>query len=189
MISGYSGCCSIKCSILRIIHICFRYLARTIKEPVIFRTVGRCTQDHISSFNLSLKFTQDISFWSHLRRIPASQLAGIHFKSVMMLCYRNYKLSSGFLKQFCPLRRIKLFSLKHGNKIFISEFIQCAIFFYMVKIFSRSFFIHIPWIPFISKCRNTVYAPVDKNSKLSFFIPYRCRMLTQGIPCICVRSP
>ena len=106
----------------------------------------------------------------------------------MMLSNRNNKFCACFLKKLSPFLRIELLCFELRNKIFISEFIQSSIFLYMMQIFFGAFHIHISGIPLVSKCRNTIYTPVNKNSKLISCIPLRSRMLTERIPRIGIWS-
>ena len=181
-IPGDSCYRSVKIRIFRIIDICLRDLTSSVKEPVMLRSVRRSSQNHAFFFNFCLQLSQDITLRSHLSSIPAAEVTGVHLKSIVVFCNRNYEFRSCLFKKCCPFFWIKFFCLKLRNKIFISEFIQSSIFLYMMQIFFGAFHIHISGIPLVSKCRNTIYTPVNKNSKLISCIPLRSRMLTERIP-------
>ena len=93
-----------------------------------------------------------------------------------------------FLKKLSPFLRIELLCFELRNKIFISEFIQSSVFFFVMQIFFGAFYVHISGIPLISECRNTVNTPVDKNTKFVSCVPFRSGMLAERIPGIRVRS-
>ena len=151
-------------------------------------SVSRSTKYHSLFFNFCFQFSENISLWSHLCCIPTAEITGIHLESIMMLSNRNNKFCACFLKKLSPFLRIELLCFELRNKIFISEFIQSSVFFFVMQIFFGAFYVHISGIPLISECRNTVNTPVDKNSEFISCIPLRYRMLTERIPGIRVRS-
>ena len=151
-------------------------------------SVSRSTKYQSLFFNFCFQFSENISLWSHLCCIPTAEITGIHLESIMMLSNRNNKFCACFLKKLSPFLRIELLCFELRNKIFISEFIQSSVFFFVMQIFFGAFYVHISGIPLISECRNTVNTPMDKNTKFVSCVPFRSGMLAERVPRICIWS-
>ena len=169
--------------ICRSVKICIRFIidiavngSAHIHKKVMLCPVVRCTVNQTMFFAGRLNFACHISFRTHINRIPSVQFCIIHCKTVMMLCNRHNIFSTAFFKKRNPFIRIKMFALKHRDEILITKILMFAIGINVVPVLTHFFIIHISGIPFITKGRHTVNAPMNKNSEFSIMIPFWCFM-------------
>ena len=101
-----------------------------------------------------------------------------------MFRHRHHILCARIGKKLCPLCRIKSFCPEHRNKFLVAKLLWLSIRLSVMLVLRRALDIHHPRIPLASKCRHTVYTPVNENSKLRLFVPLRNLIFCQRSPVI-----
>ncbi len=119
---------------------------------------------------------------SHINRIPTVQLCIIHCKTIMMLCNRHNIFSTALFKKRSPFVGVKILSLEHRNKVFVTKIFLISEVFNMKLIIGMHFIIHRSGVPLCSVRRNTVNSPMDKNSEFCIAIPFRCFVTAKRFP-------
>ena len=154
----------------RILDVTVKLFSVSHEEPVL-HPVGGSAHLHSQPAAAFLQLSQHIPFRSHLAGIPMRYLAAVHLKAVMMLRHGNHIPCTGLPEQLRPFVRVKMFCLKHGDKVLIAEFRMLPIGCNMMLILRRTLDVHIAGIPFAAEGRNTVDAPVDKDTEFGVLIP------------------
>ena len=149
--------------------------------PPFSGMMKRCYKFHSASFYSLAQLTDNISTWTHIHRIPFSQVTIPHGKPIMMLCNRSGKLGPRINKQICPLISIKIISSKKRNQVFVAEISRITISFLVknikVSIFLFFIQIHSAGVPLISPFRNRIGTPMCINTKFRIPKPFRIRVL------------
>ena len=154
----------------RFCDITLKILSVSHKEPVLY-AVGRSAVYKPFLLHFLSQFPEYIAFRSHFVSVPMGNVTAVHLKAVMMFCHRDNISGACFPKQVSPCGGVKIFGFEHGDKIFVAKIFLAAIYLLVMAEFRTSLNIHISGIPFISKGRNTVHTPMDKNTEFGISEP------------------
>ena len=153
------------------------------KKPVL-NSVSGCPVHQPPLFHLRRQLPQHIPSGPHLVCIPAGYFTFVHLKAVMMLRHRHHISGTGPAEKIHPFCRVKFFGFKHRNKVLIAKFLLRAVNRPVMLIFRASLNIHIAGIPLTSKRRDTIDAPVNKNTEFRFPEPFWCTVIGKRIPIV-----
>ena len=123
------------------------------EEPVLGEMIGNTEAKPILPRSLC-QFARHIPFRTHSDRVPASEWAIIHSKTVMKLNNWDNIFCSRFLKQLNPSVRVPLLPFEEGDEILIAKLCVGTISLKVVGVFRSVLDIYEVRIPFVSKGRN-----------------------------------
>src|SRR5438067_2798648 len=115
--------------------------------------------------------SDDVSFWTHIHRIPALIFRVPHIEVVVMYSHADEIFGASFFIQRDESTRVEGLGFPRGNGIFVPEFRGMPVCLYVVVVLRAALHVHVARIP-IAIFDRGLRAPMRPDAKFGIGEPF-----------------